>query len=310
MIKRALIGALAVLSWLLALPVSAQQVEAPPTGIELAARVYPPSASLRIDRDIVYATYGNRQLRLDLYRPAQVSEVPIPGIVVVRGGGWMQGDKEGFGFIAGRLAEAGFAAVSIEYRTAAEAHYPAAVEDSKAAVRWLRASAARYGIDPAAIGAIGGSAGGHLVSLLALSDNPAHEGTGGNAETSSAIQAVAALAPVVDLTAWDTGPGISAFEAFLGGSGAAFASVRREASPITYARADAPPLLLIHSRIDPVVPFQQSLQMQQQYTAMGRPVELVEIDDAGHAFWNEAPRFPGLMDRVIRFFRETLISNH
>ena len=110
------------------------------------------------------------------------------------------GDKEFFGYIAGRLAMHGFVAASIEYRTSDEAKFPAAVQDVKAAVRWLRAHAVSHGVNPDTIGAIGGSAGAHLVGMLATSGGvKALEGDGGNSEASSDVQAVVAMAGAYDL---------------------------------------------------------------------------------------------------------------
>src|SRR5258708_15456790 len=134
---------------------------------ERADKAFAPPGNLRIDRDLVYARYGKRSLSLDLYRPAKVSRDPIPGVVVIRGGGWQHGDSRGYGFIASYLAQAGFAAACIQYRTSTEARFPAAVHDAKAAVRWLRANAAEYRIDPGALGAIGGFPRRHPAPLLA-----------------------------------------------------------------------------------------------------------------------------------------------
>jgi acetyl esterase/lipase len=130
--------------------------------------VYEPTDKVKVISDIVYAQYEQgRTLKLDLYLPRDRPSQPIPGIIVIRGGGWLTGDKEGFAFIASRLAESGFAAASIEYRTSQEAPFPAAVDDVKAATRWMRANAKTYGINDKALGAIGGSAGAHLAVFLA-----------------------------------------------------------------------------------------------------------------------------------------------
>src|SRR4051812_34494275 len=128
---------------------------------------FPITRDLRIDDGLVYARYGTRSMHLDLYRPAKVTRQLLPAVVVIRGGGYQHGDSKGYGFIAAHLARAGFAAACIQYRTSQEARFPAPVQDAKAAVRWLRANAAEYRLDPDAIGAIGGSAGGHLAALLA-----------------------------------------------------------------------------------------------------------------------------------------------
>ena len=156
--------------------------------------------------DIVYATYGDRQLRLDLYMPKPKPAGLIPGIVVIRGGGWRQGDKNGFASIAAGLAAKGLAAACIEYRVLPDVTIADAVNDTKAAVRWMRAEGKHYGIQTDAIGAIGGSAGGHLVALLATSYKVSKlEGNGGHAGVSSRIQAVVPMAPVVDFMTMSQG---------------------------------------------------------------------------------------------------------
>lgn len=138
-------------------------------------------ASVKVERDLVYARYGNREVKLDLYLPRTPAGNAIPCIVVIHGGGWRSGDKTRFAPIAAALAEQGFAAACIGYRLLPEVEFPAPILDCKAAVRWVRAHATRYGIDPDRLGAIGGSAGGHLVAMLGTSAHlTALEGDGGN----------------------------------------------------------------------------------------------------------------------------------
>ena len=269
-----------------------------------ARQAFPPPANLRIVRDLIYASYGERQLRLDLYLPPQKSKRPIPGIVVVRGGGWRQGDKEGFAFIAGYLAKSGFAAVCIEYRASGEARFPAAVHDTKAAVRWLRANASRYGIDPEAIGAIGCSAGGHLVALLGTSHYKKElEGAGGNAGASSRVQAVVAMAPVTDFL---TASSDRSIEAFIGHPLSEQAEKWKAASPVVYVNQESAPILLIHSRTDKTVPHEQSVILQARYKEVGMHAELITIADAPHAFWNSTRWFHENMEHTVAFFRRTL----
>src|SRR5438270_2703479 len=114
--------------------------------------------------DIVYATYGDKQLRLDLYMPKPKPAGLIPGILVIRGGGWRQGDKNGFAPIAAGLAAKGFATACIEYRVLPDVKIGDCVNDTKAAVRWMRAEGKRYGIQTDAIGGLRGSDGRHLVA--------------------------------------------------------------------------------------------------------------------------------------------------
>lgn len=248
-----------------------------------------------IERDIVYARYGERQLRLDLYVPTPRPSKPVAGIVTVRGGGWRQGDKNGFARIASALAREGFAAACIEYRTVPEWPMTAPVEDVKAAVRWLRAEGPRRGVRPDAIGAIGGSAGGHLVCMLGASFKAAAlEGDGGHAGVSSRVQAVVAMAPVVDLARMGRRPGAPAPE------------LLARLSPVTYVDKDSAPTLLIHSDADRTVPHAQSGLMQGRLRAVGVRCELVTIPGAPHAFWNGEKWSANVLRRAAAFFHETL----
>ena len=153
--------------------------------------------------DVTYAQYGDRAVHLDLFWPTG-SDRPRPAIVVVHGGGWLKGNKSKFRPIARRLAERGYVTAAIEYRLGGEAKFPAAVHDCMAAVRWLRANHRRLKIDPQRIAAVGGSAGGHLVGLMATASHlRALQGDGGNASQSSAIQAAVVMAGPMVL---DRGP--------------------------------------------------------------------------------------------------------
>jgi acetyl esterase/lipase len=264
----------------------------------------------RITHDIVYAEYGQRRLKLDVYRPPEsVLEGAVPGIVAVRGGKWQQGDKEFFGYIAGQLAMAGFVTASIEYRTAGEATFPAAVHDVKAAVRWMRSHAAEYGVDPRAIGAIGGSAGAHLVAMLATTAPGEFEGDGGNPGTSSEVQAVVAMGGAYNLESRD-GVGrefVDAVTTFIGAPLEAHAQAVVAASPVRHVSRHAAPLLLLHSRTDPVAPFGQAVEMDRSYRLVGAPVTLKAIDAPGiHSFWGDPRYFPEARWQAIEFFRTHL----
>ena len=296
---RTCISALAVLACVVARP-SAQQ----PRGLEAARNAFPVPTTVQVVRDIVYAEYGERRLKLDVYLPQENGQrSDAPGLLVVRGGNWRFGDKEDYGYIAGQLAKEGFVAASIEYRTSAEAKFPAAVHDVKAAVRWMRAHAATYGVNPNAIGAIGGSAGGHLVAMLATSGGVKNlEGAGGNSETSSDVQAVVAMACACHIE----GKAASVSE-FLGVPPEAFADAIKAARPTTYVTSRSAPLLLLHSQTDPVVPFAQSVEIERLYQRAGAVVALKAIEAPDiHTFWYQARYFPETIGQAVDFFRRNL----
>jgi acetyl esterase/lipase len=250
-------------------------------------------ASVKVERDIVYATYGERKVMLDLYLPKQPGSAKIPCIVVIHGGGWRSGDKTRFAAIAGHLAEQGFAAACIGYRLLPEVEFPAPVVDCKAAVRWVRANAAQHGIDPDHIGAIGGSAGGHLVAMLATSDKePKLEGNGGNPAVSSRVQAGVAMATPADMTAFAERTKIDKALAAL-------------ISPVTHVTKDSAPVLLMHGTKDGTVPMAQSELLLEKYQKTGASAELIKVEGAPHAFWN-GQWFDDTMKRAVDFFHKQL----
>ena len=250
--------------------------------------------TVRVERDIVYATYGDREVMLDLYLPKEPTSDKIPCIVVIHGGGWRSGDKTRHASQAAYLAERRFAAACIGYRLLPEVTFPAPVVDCKAAVRWVRANASKHGIDADRIGATGGSAGGHLTAMLAASFKVQElEGDGGNPGISSRIQAAVAMAAPGDMTAYAQRTGADPEMAAL-------------ISPMTHIDADAAPMLLIHSTDDRTVPIAQSEAMLAKYKELGLTTDLVKIPNGGHAFWNSPQWFPDVMEQTARFFHEQL----
>lgn len=261
---------------------------------------------VKVTRDIVYARYGDRDLKLDLYEPGKRRVANLPAIVVIRGGGWRVGDKEGFGPIAAGLAAKGLVAASIEYRASKEAVFPAAVQDAKAAVRWLRANSGKYGLDPDSIGAIGGSAGAHLAVYLGVTAGITElEGSGGNQDMSSSVSAVVGLATPADFPVFAGREGASEpgpVATFLGVPYKQDPTKWKFASPVAHVDRSAAPLLLIQGESDDVVPIDQSLELAKLYANAGVPVEVVFFPGAEHAFWWNTNWFDETVERSAAFF--------
>ncbi|MBI1353727.1 MAG: alpha/beta hydrolase fold domain-containing protein [Acidobacteria bacterium] len=264
----------------------------------------PPGVTLR--EDLVYAAYGSRELRLDLFTPNR--QGPRPGVVVVHGGGWRNGDKLKFRAFCADLAGRGYAAACIEYRLSGEARFPAALYDAKAAVRWMRAVGPQYGVDPERIAAIGGSAGGHLVGLLATSARIERlEGLGGNAGASSAIQAAVILGGAVDLVSQhkaDNGPTPPNALAFFGSSYADDPAIYAEASAVTHLDRDDPPTLFLDCGLDS--PGERYIGMRRRLNELGIPNEFDVLPGGKHGCWNSQPWFDPMMDRIDGFFQRRL----
>ena len=239
-------------------------------------------------RDLVYSRVGGKDLLLDLYLP-EGQPAPRPVILWVHGGAWRKGDKSRVRLLSHFLAR-GYAMASINYRLSQEALYPAQIHDCKAAVRWLRANVETYGLDPGRIGAWGSSAGGHLVALLGTSGGvPELEGSGGNPEQSSRVQAVCDWFGPSDFLRMDDYPGAMAHDApdspesqLVGGPIQESSDAVARANPITYISGDEPPFLIMHGDQDRTVPCHQSKLLYEALRAAGVEVALHLLEGAGH----------------------------
>jgi acetyl esterase/lipase len=272
---------------------------------------YHRSPTVRVISKLGYAKYGTRQLFLDLYLPLPLGQ-NRPGVVVVRGGGWKVGDRKRFAHVASALAERGVAAACIEYRTADRSPFPGAIQDVKAAVRWMRANAAKYGIDPQVIGTMGGSSGAHMALLAGLTTGVSEfEGAGGNASISSEIQGVVAMAVPADLLTLTSDNKLTVGE-FLHTTPEQGTETWRWASPVSHIRSDGPPVLLLHGSDDDSVPPKQSTDFADRYRQAGANVEVHVLNGAPHAFWNYHPWFDDAADLAGAFFLrlEMMKRNH
>ena len=246
-------------------------------------------APARVLRDLEYASVGGKRLLLDLHLPDGAG--PHPVILWVHGGAWLSGSKSGGPAI--RQAARGYAVASINYRLSFEARFPAQIEDGKAAVRWLRANAGRYDLDPGRIAAWGSSAGGHLAALLGTSGGVADlEGAGGHGDESSRVQAVVDWYGPTDLLAMeaqalpcdpiDHNSVLSPESQLIGCAIQTCKERTNRASPTRYVTADDPPFLIMHGTADCLVPPLQSQGLHDALAAAGAAATLVYLPGAGH----------------------------
>jgi len=206
-------------------------------------------------RDIVYKEIDGQALKLDIYKQKDLQQA-APLLVFIHGGGWKSGKKEDYRLYTLDFAEKGFVTASISYRLSGIAKYPAAIEDVKCAVRWLRAHADEYGFDSDRIALIGGSAGGHLSLLAGYADEQAFAAPC-DAEVSSRVQAVVDLYGPVDLTTeWARTHNLTT--SFFGMSYEDAPERYRQASPLHWLTSDDPPTLIFQGTIDELVPVSQS----------------------------------------------------
>lgn len=260
--------------------------------------------------DVVYAQYGSRKMLADLFVPADKVKMPRPAIVVVHGGGWRAGDKTKFRALSIQLATRGYVTMAVEYRLAGEEKFPAAVHDCNAAVRYLRAHAKQYHLDPNRIGAVGGSAGGHLVGLMATASDVAElQGTGGWSSFSSKLQAAVVMAGPMEIA---TG---AIAEQSLAKPETAYANVwlgkTIQEAPELFQLADAhlsisaddsSILFLVGEKDKP----ERNQPSREKLKKLGVTTELVVYPGARHGCWNQLPWFDEVVADVDRFFQTEL----
>jgi len=259
----------------------------------------PLNTNIKFEKDIVYGTGGGEPLTLDLAAPEGLTQ-PAPAIVWIHGGAWRGGKKEEFEGLIRDSAARGYVSVSINYRLVPKHIFPAQVEDSKCAVRWLRANAKRLNVDPERIGAVGASAGAHLVMMLGTMDSAdGLEGQGGHADASSRVKAVVSYAGPTNLQSEFPKLSEPLIAGLLGGLAKERPDAARQASPITYVTRGDAPMLLVQGTKDVLVPHDQAVQMAEALTKVGVPGRVELLLGAGHGW-------PDQHERVMRATYEFL----
>lgn len=235
---------------------------------------------------IEYTNPDGQHLKLNMARPKS-GDGPFPAIICIHGGGFRAGSREGYNNLCIKLAQHGYVAVTISYRLAPKYQFPAAIHDTKAAVRWTRANAAKYKIDPDRIGVTGGSAGGHLVQFLGVTaDVKELEGDGGNPNVSSKVACVVNFYGPSDFTK-SYGKSVDAavvLPLWLGGNLDTAQAKHIQASPLNWVTPHAAPTLCIHGTDDKYVAHEQAVWMIDRLKACGVEANLLTLDGAGHGF--------------------------
>jgi len=280
-------------------------------------RQFNPPDNITFIKDIPYAGTENPKQMLDMLIPKEPAKTPLPVIVFIHGGGFRAGSKESALWKLRRFAESGeYACATINYRLSGESTWPAQIHDCKAAIRWIKANAKKYNLDPDKIGVWGSSAGGHLVAMLGTSAGvEAMDGKlGENTDLSSSVACVVDFYGPTDFPKMDKDAlansrmhhGVSGSpESLLMGftidenpEGAAVAS------PITYITPDDPPILIVHGTADPTVPYPQSVRFHDALKKAGVDSTLISVTDGGHGkgFGQDVNGY------VIRFFEDHLLG--
>ncbi len=281
-----------------------------------------------VDRNVIYGMYSGLAMVMDVYQPAQSNGI---GIVFISGSGWTRElsldavkltDSGQEDVYVVPLAAAGYTVFNINHRASPRFRYPAPTEDVQRALRFIRYNAEKFSIDPDRIGAVGGSSGAHLVSLLGVLDGAGDPDAPSPVDRVSAkVQAVVTRALPADLRGDPAAP-LFGFRGNAGREGSEEYRQLVEASPIVYVSADDPPFLLVHGDADTVVPYERSVAMQSALQEAGVKAELIRVAGGGHG-----PRYestvvidgkrvrqlpenpPDYIGAMIDWFDQTLRSN-
>jgi acetyl esterase/lipase len=269
-----------------------------------------PSTGRRVYRDLAYLTNGHPRQKLDLFLPQASGLFPL--IVWIHGGAFRTGskkDKVPIGYL-----EEGYAVASINYRLSQHALFPAQIEDCKSAVRWLRANASRFNLLPNHIAAWGESAGGHLAAMLGTTGDTRAFDVGENLAESSRVQAVVDYFGPTDFLQMDAhrpAQGMihdtpdSPESELVGGPIQSNPTRVARANPITYITRNAPPFLIVHGDLDPLVPYHQSVLLASALQAAGVEVNFYTVKGAGHGGFSDPE--VGRLTQI--FLREHLLSS-
>lgn len=269
------------------------------------------------EKEIVFTTLpetpiGKRELHLDLFRPEKPGKYPV--LLLIHGGGWRSGNKSMDVPMAQQIAAKGYVTAAVEYRLSPEALYPAAVFDIKAAVRFLRANAKKYNIDPNKMAIAGSSAGGQLAALVGMTSNvKKFDGDEGNNSVSAKVQAIIDMDGILDFTdpnesAKDDDPARRSAGAYWFGVTYKEAPEKWvEASPIQYVGKDTPPILFVNSALPRFHAGRDSaISILNKY---GIYSEVHTIPNTPHPFWLFHPWFESTIGYVVGFLDKVLKKN-
>ncbi len=267
-----------------------------------------PNASPTNHKDVAYDNAHSAQ-KLDAYLAE--SDIPLPAMVFIHGGGWRAGSKKRVPkWLKDAVTQGWLSVISVEYRFTDVATHPAQVNDCLRAIQFVRHRAAEWNIDPKRIGVTGGSAGGHLTLCVALRDDAANaEADDPVARESSRVACAVSFAGPTDWSLLDKMEhGHPAYRQLVGyepgtPAGEMDAEKKKDVSPITFASSDDPPVMQVHGDADRIVPIEHARNMHARLKTAGVRTELVTIEGGRHSVAGAAPK---VAERAVAFVRELL----
>ena len=260
-----------------------------------------------VQQDVVYAKVNGTELHVDIYEPARNGAGLSPAVILIHGGGWTAFDKSTMRGMGGFLSRSGFVAFSVDYRLfqAGKNRWPSQLDDVQRAVRWIRANASKYDVDPDHIGAFGHSAGAQLAALLGMEDTR-DKSDPALAKYSSRVQAVVDVSGPSDFTTNHDPDGDQFLTSFLGASFSQNPQAWRDASPVFHISKKDAPFLIFHGTKDEYVPIAQAQELYDKLKSAGVPVSFIKVDDV-HTFRTPEARMQ-LAIETREFFNRYLMG--
>jgi acetyl esterase/lipase len=278
--------------------------EKPQANMPQSASAFP-GEQVSVQQDVAYGSVNGHSLLMDIYSLDANASTSSPAVVLIHGGGWISFDKSTMRTMGMFLARSGFVAFSVDYRLmrGTDNHWPAQLDDVQRAVRWVRANATKYHVDPDHIGAFGHSAGAQLAALLGMEETRDNSDPA-LAKFSSKVQAVVDVSGPSDFTT-NRDPDSDAFlTSFLGGDYAGHAKVWEDASPAFHVSRSDSPFLIVHGTQDASVPIAQAQELADKLKQAGVPVKFVKVEDV-HTFRTPEAR-KQLAFETLTFFMQYL----
>lgn len=284
---------------ILAAPVIAQDPSTTPSLLRIADRYW-------MQPDVVYGGANNTPLKLDIWYPRDIS-TPTPTLVNIHGGGWIFGSKEGAVYQFLPFLERGWRVVNVEYRMAGNSLAPAAVEDTRCALRWVFRNAKQWNFDTSKIVLTGQSAGGHLSLITGMLpkgtplDNRCH----GDEDLKAA--AIINWYGITDVNDIIQGPNLKNYAVMWMGSQSNAPEIARSVSPLTYVRPGLPPVLTIHGDKDDVVPYAHAVRLRDALDKVKVPNRLVTVSAGGHGMFAQ-PEYEMAYREIWKFLRDNNVT--
>jgi len=263
-----------------------------------------------VEANITYLVASNYEAKVDVYRP-HLAKAPVPVVMMIHGGGWVAGTKEGSILYLLPYLEMGFAVVNVEYRMAKVAPAPAAVEDCLCALHWIGRNAKKYNFDLAKVIVTGGSAGGHLALTTAMIPESAgfesicayqddENWSGPWTSKRPKVAAVVNWFGITDVADMLQGPNIRAYAVSWLGSQPNREDLAKRLSPLSYVRADLPPILTIHGDADALVPYSHAVRLHAALNKARVRNQLFTVPRGGHGEFTDEQQAKAF--EVIRTF--------